>query len=210
MIVMELPQVRKLPRQERSRALVDAIVEAAGRILVRQGREAVTTNAVAVIAGVSIGSLYQYFPHREAIIAAVAHRHAQRLHRRLADLDLTHAVTLEHAVTRIVAALFEAHALDPALHVALDHDLSHGHAVHTHGEAHAGTKPAIVALLRGLAPDVRREIVVADFDLSAIVVAELLHCLAHAAIREPEASCGRWQLQQEAARVTLAYLKTRT
>ena len=63
---------RKRPRQARSRALVEAILDAAAHILAQHGREALTTNAVAVKAGVSVGSLYQYFPNRDAIIAAVA------------------------------------------------------------------------------------------------------------------------------------------
>jgi AcrR family transcriptional regulator len=62
---------RKRPRQARSRALFDALVEATQRVLAKEGVEAVTTAHVAEVAGVSIGSLYQYFPSREALIAAV-------------------------------------------------------------------------------------------------------------------------------------------
>lgn len=62
---------RKRPRQARSRVLFDALVEATQRVLANEGVEAVTTARVAEVAGVSIGSLYQYFPSREALIAAV-------------------------------------------------------------------------------------------------------------------------------------------
>ncbi|MDI7566027.1 helix-turn-helix domain-containing protein, partial [Cronobacter sakazakii] len=61
---------RKAPRQARSRALVEAIIEATARIFEREGAVACTTNAVAETAGVSIGSLYQYFPNRHALTAA--------------------------------------------------------------------------------------------------------------------------------------------
>ena len=64
-------ELRKAPRQARSRALVDAIVEATSRLMASEGLPAVTTSRVAEVAGVSIGSLYQYFPGREALIAAV-------------------------------------------------------------------------------------------------------------------------------------------
>lgn len=60
---------RKRAAQGRSRATVAAITEAAARILADEGLDAVTTNAVAMRAGVSIGSLYQYYPNREAILA---------------------------------------------------------------------------------------------------------------------------------------------
>ena len=62
---------RKRPRQARSRVLYDALVEATQRVLASEGVAAVTTARVAEVAGVSIGSLYQYFPSCEALIAAV-------------------------------------------------------------------------------------------------------------------------------------------
>ncbi|SHH25734.1 transcriptional regulator, TetR family [Massilia sp. CF038] len=62
---------RKLPRQARSAATVQAILEAAAHILETEGMAACTTNAVALKAGVSIGSLYQYFPSRDAITRAL-------------------------------------------------------------------------------------------------------------------------------------------
>lgn len=62
---------RKQASQARSRATQDAILEAAARILEDQGRDFLTTNRVAVKAGVSIGSLYQYFPNKDAILATI-------------------------------------------------------------------------------------------------------------------------------------------
>lgn len=65
---------RRKPRQARSQATHAAIVEAAAHILERSGRDGLTTNVVARRAGVSIGSLYQYFPDRDAIVLALARR----------------------------------------------------------------------------------------------------------------------------------------
>jgi AcrR family transcriptional regulator len=65
---------RKIPRQARSLATVEVILDAAALLLVDQGYDQATTNRIAERAGVSIGSLYQYFPNREAVVAAVAHR----------------------------------------------------------------------------------------------------------------------------------------
>lgn len=62
---------RKKPIQNRSRATVDAVLAAAARILEEQGLSGFNTNAVAVRAGVSIGSLYQYFPSKDAILVAL-------------------------------------------------------------------------------------------------------------------------------------------
>ncbi len=111
---------RKTPQQDRSRALVDAIVEAAADILQKHGREAVTTNAVARRAGVSVGSLYQYFPNREAILVAVGQGHRARVAACVAETDVAAARTLEEVLDRIVAVQFAAHAIDPHLQGRLD------------------------------------------------------------------------------------------
>jgi AcrR family transcriptional regulator len=65
---------RKKPVQSRSASTVDAIVEAAARILEERGLDGYTTNAIAERAGVSIGSLYQYFPGKDALTAALLER----------------------------------------------------------------------------------------------------------------------------------------
>ena len=75
----QLPRPRKTPRQARSAATVAAIVEAAARILEKGGHAGFSTNAVAECAGVSVGSLYQYFPRKEALIGALIVRETGRL-----------------------------------------------------------------------------------------------------------------------------------
>jgi AcrR family transcriptional regulator len=65
---------RKHPRQKRARATVEAILDACAQILSNGAYEALTTNHVSERAGVSIGTLYEYFPNRESIVAALAIR----------------------------------------------------------------------------------------------------------------------------------------
>jgi AcrR family transcriptional regulator len=65
---------RKLPQQARAQATYDAIVGASARLLRRHGYDAVTTNHIARQAGVSVGTLYEFFPNKEAIVAALAER----------------------------------------------------------------------------------------------------------------------------------------
>jgi len=66
---------RKNPRQRRSRVTIDAIFEATIQVLLANGLDGVTTIQIAERAGVSVGSLYQYFPDTAAIVAALARRH---------------------------------------------------------------------------------------------------------------------------------------
>ncbi|WP_017387648.1 TetR/AcrR family transcriptional regulator [Acinetobacter calcoaceticus] len=74
-----LPDPRKRPRQARSVATFEAILEAAARILESLGFAGFNTNAVAELAGVSIGSLYQYFPSKNALIIELIRRERIKL-----------------------------------------------------------------------------------------------------------------------------------
>jgi AcrR family transcriptional regulator len=67
-------QPRREPRRKLGQNIVDAILESATQLLSRDGYAALSTNRIAELAGVSIGSLYQYFPGKQAVIAALARR----------------------------------------------------------------------------------------------------------------------------------------
>ena len=71
---VQLPALRKRPSQSRSRALVDAVEQACLRILDEAGEEALTVARIAEISGVAVGSIYQYFPNKDAIIALLYER----------------------------------------------------------------------------------------------------------------------------------------
>jgi AcrR family transcriptional regulator len=71
--------LRRLPRQRRARERVQRLLDAADRLLAEQGAEALGTKQVAAAAGVSIGSLYFWFPDKEAIAEALAHRYWSEL-----------------------------------------------------------------------------------------------------------------------------------
>ena len=98
--------LRKKPRQARAEATIAAIVEAAAQIVERDGDEAATTAAIAERAGVSIGTLYQYFADRDAVLAAVIRRDRARMSaeiaRRIAE---GRPRTAEALVRDIIAAL---------------------------------------------------------------------------------------------------------
>lgn len=66
---------RKRPQQRRSRVTIDAIFEATIQVLLTNGLDRITTIQIAGRAGVSVGSLYQYFPNKNALLAAIVRRH---------------------------------------------------------------------------------------------------------------------------------------
>ena len=111
---------RKLASQERSRATVDALIEATARILVKEGFDKASTVRIAEVAGVSVGSLYQYFPGKEALVAAVAERHRQEIMQTVrVELAEVWAQPLEKAMRKLVAVAVKAHRVDPRLHRVL-------------------------------------------------------------------------------------------
>jgi AcrR family transcriptional regulator len=114
---------RKRPRQERSRQTFDRIVDAAARIFERDGYAGTTTNDVAAEAEVSIGSLYQYFPNKDAILVVLAERHledvAERFAERAAQLRRTQP-SVEVVVCALVGLAVELNDTD-RLHQLLAH-----------------------------------------------------------------------------------------
>lgn len=116
---------RKIPVQARSRATVDAIMQAATYILTQVGWAGFTTNAIAERAGVNIGSLYQFFPNKEAVIAELQRRHAveTRSDLRKALQVLPEQPSLRKALTVIVEMIVEEHRAAPAVHKAIYDEL---------------------------------------------------------------------------------------
>jgi AcrR family transcriptional regulator len=112
---------RKAPKQPRAQETVDALLEAAAQVFERHGYAAGTTNRIAQRAGVSIGSLYQYYPNKDAILVALVRRHVaegtlllQAQVERLAAGDPPLAVLED-----VVAAMVALHAAAPGLHRTL-------------------------------------------------------------------------------------------
>jgi AcrR family transcriptional regulator len=111
---------KKQPLQRRARETIDVIIRATAQILSREGLARVTTNRVAERAGVSIGSLYQYFPNKEALVAEVRRRYDEGFRERLIGLvGIVAALPMEQAVEHCVRALIAIHAEDPGLHNAV-------------------------------------------------------------------------------------------
>src|SRR5687768_10535409 len=111
---------RKRPSQARSRRMVDVLVTATARVLVKWGYDRASTNRIAEAAGVSVGSVYQYFPSKESLVAALIDSHVDRqmnLFRH--SLVALNGPDLRSGVRAIVEAMLAAHSLNPRLHAVL-------------------------------------------------------------------------------------------
>ena len=108
--------LRRVPRQERGRERVDKILDAAAVVIAEIGADAVTTNAIAACAHTSVGSLYQFFPNKEAIVEALAARYNAELRRINETAMSSNAIflPLPELIERIVTPLLRFHHENPA------------------------------------------------------------------------------------------------
>lgn len=115
-----LSEPRKLPVQARSTASVDAILEATIQVLLHVGKERLTTTRVAQRAGVSVGTLYQYFPNKRALLQAALKRHLDEVTRAVELVcHEQKGKTLEQMATALIAAFLGAKMRDAKMSVAL-------------------------------------------------------------------------------------------
>jgi len=104
--------IRRSARQGRARDTIDTILEAASRLVASAGIDSLNTNRIAELAGVSIGSLYQYFPGKDAVLHALLEREFTRSVEAVITFveSLDPAVTpLEEAVVQLVDRVFDEH-----------------------------------------------------------------------------------------------------
>jgi AcrR family transcriptional regulator len=173
---------RKAARQDRSQATVDAILEAAVRLFAEGGLDAVTTNQIAELAGVSIGSLYQYFPSKQAILGELIDRHSEHTIAALgAKLDEFSARPIPAVLREIVEILLEADTIDLNLHrLFLDKLPDAGRIEQRQGEIRR-----MIAAVRERLLDRRREdLTVGDRDVAAVVLVHALEAVTNAVVFE--------------------------
>lgn len=195
---------RKLPRQARAKVTVDAIVEATTQVLLEGGYERFTTARAAERAGVSIGTLYQYFPNKAALASAVIQRCCdQFLVAFEAALVGRPRVTLEECIRAIVDVTLVSHRLTPALHqIVLDLAPRIGVCGLT-VYASRRAADAIVALLRTHTDEIAPEV---DIATAGIVIETLLEGLSHRGVAGHPVAVPPETLAREATRLIVNYL----
>ena len=200
---LRAPKPRKRPTQTRSQATVDAMLEAAARILVRDGYGTFTTNRVAAAAGVSVGSLYQYFPNKEALLAELKARHIAQIERGL-EAALEHAAEtpLARLVPALVDAMAAAHLIEPELHRVLSAEVPHLGS----SDAAEAFERRTFARMRALLAARRGEVVVRHLDLAVYVLVRTVEGTIHEAVVERPEELASGAISREVTRLLLGYL----
>ena len=180
-----------------------AILDATAHILLERGFAQTSTNAVAERAGVSVGSLYQYFPNKDALIAALHARHGEQM-MAVIQRALTKAMdaTLDDALAGLIEATVEAHRVDADLHRVLEQQLGDQDMGALHDEYVDVMEDRIVALLARH----RDEITAPDLKLAAYMLMNAAHGLIHAVVLQRPKGISLKAATQEIVRMMKAYL----
>lgn len=195
---------RKVPRQARARATVEQILLAARRVLVEEGYEGASTNRIARVAGVSVGSLYQYFPSKEAVVEALVEAHLSEImtvvSRGLAEVA---TAPLDVAARRLVAIMIDVHRVEPELHRVLD-----GRRPRIESNDHVRTVNRTIRLLvRAYLAERRHELRSdLDLDLATFLINELVETAAHKAVIEEPEMLANPRLVDEIATMVVRYV----
>jgi AcrR family transcriptional regulator len=195
---------RKEPRQDRAKATVDAILAATARILVRDGYDKASTNRIAEAAGVSVGSLYQYFPSKEALVSALLEQHAAEMRRFLEVKATTTGIDapLRGVVRDVVEAMVEAHRVNPKLHRVLMEQVPRVGALKRLSEL----DDMALSMIRAYLELRRAEIRPQNLKLVAFLLTSIVEAVTHGAVlMHPEYLVDE-QLVDETTDVIMRYL----
>jgi AcrR family transcriptional regulator len=197
---------RKSASQKRSLATVAALLDATARVLTRQGYDRASTNRIAATAGVSVGSLYQYFPNKEALVAALVARHNREMLQLLRDaLTEVASLGLAAAMRKLVSVSVDAHLVDSALH-----------RVFTEQVPRMGQLAKIEALqqeafplVRAYMEERRSEISVPDLNSATFICVTTVEALTHEfVLNRPDAvDSDRDRFIDEVTRLIMGYLQ---
>ena len=199
---------RKTPAQERSRDTFALILKAAAQVFAAQGYAGATTNHIAERAGVSIGSLYEYFPNKEAILVALEEAHLDEGQQILRQTALELAATptnLEGTVRRFVMAMVQVHAVDPTLHRVLSEEAPRPprlqrRILEVEQESVAWTEQYLRS---------QNEIVVRAPGVAAAMVVQTVEAMTHKVVIHPEPSTNVDAYIEEIVALVMGYLTAR-
>ena len=194
---------RKFAIQDRSKATVDALLAATARVLVRDGYDRASTNKIADAAGVSIGSLYQYFPSKEALVAAVIDRHTGEM------MDVVRhalvrvaALPIPEAARELVKVMIDAHRIEPKLHRVLVEQIPRVGNLEDIEKMDEEAMTLVRAYLEGH----RDEIVIDDLDMASFICVASVEALTHAAVLRRPALLDNPRFVEEVAAMVTRYL----
>lgn len=198
---------RKTPRQSRALVTVEAILEAATHILVESGYSRLNTNEVARRAGVSVGSLYQYFPNKQSLLAELHYRHATQSSAPIfAALSNSQGKPLRTVLREIILANVASHATDPKLHQVISEEAPKLPKRPWQSEmANEATE-----LVRNFLDEHQSEVGIENIDLTIYLLTQIVETTIHSAVSLAPKALKNGSLARELERMLFLYLTSRS
>lgn len=198
------PSRRRAPRQERAQATCDAILTATARVLLKDGYEAASTNRIAQEAGVSVGSLYQYFPSKEGLVTALMERHRAR---GLADFEAglvpLASQPLPVAMRALIRQVISVKREDPKLHQVL-HELIPRMRQWGLSDVYS---QRLFRLVRAFLAPRFEELRPQNLDMAVFVLVTSVEALCHTAVTDRPDYLEDESFVEEVAALALGYLR---
>lgn len=195
--------IRKAPKQARALATVEAILTATAEVLAEVGYDRATTNAIAKRAGVSIGSLYQYYPNKEALVTALCERHmAETTGMIVAEVAALRDKPLDVAITGLIKALLRAHAAAPQLHRVLIESVPRI----TGFERVAQIDRMMIELIRAELERREERLRPENLEIAVFILVHSVQAVIHAAVLDRPRTLGDDALADEVTEMVLRYL----
>jgi AcrR family transcriptional regulator len=190
-------QLRREPQQQRSRATREVILDAAVAVLKTHGPSTMNTNRVAEKAGVSIGSLYQYFTDKQAIYTALHERHVVAANQLITTVCASQArLSFEQSIHLLIEGLIDLHITDLELCRLLLNETPHQ-------QTGMDQKPILEELLNDL---LVTQISPTKLATKSVVIATTIDALIHSLVLKPSSGLTIGQLLQEVEQIILGYV----
>jgi AcrR family transcriptional regulator len=194
----------RTPRQARSQETVECLLTAAAHVFAHRGYANTTTNHIAARAGVSIGSLYQYFPSKDALLLALAERHIETgFAAVMEEVRAKQASSVPEFLRAMVNALIAAHEIDPRLHQVI---FEEARLPDTFRHRLEELEERAIQVARDLIESRIADLAVKNPDIASFIVVQVLDGLTHAMVLRHSDMLHAPEFRDEFVRLLEGYL----
>ena len=197
-------KTKKKPTQRRSRQTVADILEGAAHVLSEDGYDKTSTNLIAARAGVSIGSLYQYFPNKESVVGALIKDIYEADRQAIEQVVFRlRGRSFERLVVAVVALLLDRFAKRRNLRRVIFHEVPRTRQIPEIQD----TKKYLAEVLRGFLTQQRGLSSSVELDVKLFILVNALEAVLYAAVLEPQSVLDRKILLRELKTLIIQYLR---
>lgn len=195
--------LKKRVKQDRAKATIETILLGAAQVLVKEGYEGTNTNRIAEVAGVSIGSIYQYFANKEAIIGELIEVHIQKVMDVFLDkYNTLSTVSLKDGIRILIRSLLEARSVEPKLQRVFDEQLPKIGKLYRLREY----EKQVVEMIKGYLQSKKSEVSVKNLEMAAFISVHAVEAVIQVALNYRQDILTSGHLEDELTNLIVRYL----